>query len=135
MGSAADTAEANIAKALVQNTSFAFGATLYWGLATACADGSYTEVPNANGYARVAMTANATNMPVTGSTFSNGIVVTWPTATGSWGTPGFVFVANSATWGSAQSTIGFWDAITTPQAIGSGQTASFSIGSSSWSVD
>lgn len=135
MGSAASTTETNIAKALVQNTTYAFGATLYWGLATAFTDDAYTEIPNAFAYARVAMTANATNMPVTAGAFSNGIAVTWPTATGSWGTPLYVFVANSATWGSAQSTIGFWDALTSPQVVGSGQTASFAIGASAWSVD
>lgn len=143
MGSVTDTLEANIAKAIGQNTSLAFGATLYWGLATAMTDSSYTEIPNAFSYARVAMTANATNMPITGSNptiLANGIAVTWPTASGLWGTPAFVFIANTATWGSAITTIGPWQAINSPTAVGSGQTPSLAIYTgagtgAAWSVD
>jgi hypothetical protein len=50
--------------------------------------GGGTEVPSANGYARVAVTNDGTSWvnPATGGTKDSGAPFTFPTATGSWGT-------------------------------------------------
>jgi hypothetical protein len=80
-------------------------ATLYYGILVdnntddQRAAGTYTEAAFANGYARVAVTNNATNFPaaVLGTVNINGVDVPamvkscaidiqWPTATGPWGT-------------------------------------------------
>lgn len=55
-----------------------------------------TEVTNANAYARQAVTFNAA---ASGST-ANAATVTWPAATGSWGTVAAVAVVDSATHGA-----------------------------------
>jgi hypothetical protein len=80
-------------------------ATLYYGILVDTntddqrAAGTYTEAPFANGYARAAVTNNATNFPdaVLGTITISGVTVpamvkncaldiAWPSATGPWGT-------------------------------------------------
>lgn len=65
-------------------------ATIYVGLSTTTPTVTGTNVtePSGNAYARVAVTNNATNFPAAASRAkSNGTVITFPEATGSWGTP------------------------------------------------
>jgi hypothetical protein len=52
-------------------------------------------------YARVAVTNNATNFPAaSASSKSNGTVITWPTATGSWGVVLAVGILDASTAGN-----------------------------------
>jgi hypothetical protein len=104
-------------------------ATLYFGLSTTAPAKDSTGVtePSANGYARVAMTNNATNFPTATTsagvtTKQNGTVITFPQASGSWGTPGYWVVYDAASGG----TLVAYGNITTPKAVGSGDTPSFS---------
>jgi hypothetical protein len=114
-------------------TTFSFPTTLYFALWTAtltaastgstAGEGSYTS------YARVAVTANTTNFPISssGSAIQNATAITWPTNTGSLQTMTFVAVLDAATTGN----ILFWGSITstainpgdTPQINVSGLTA------------
>lgn len=73
-------------------------ATLYVGLSTTTIadDGTNITEPVGNGYAGVSVTNNATNWPAASaadpSHKKNGTVITFPTATGSWGTITDVFI-------------------------------------------
>lgn len=110
-------------------TDMAPPATLYFGLSTTAPAKDATGVtePSGLGYARVAMTNNATNFPAATSsagvtTKQNGTVITFPQASGSWGTPGYWVVYDAASTG----TLIAYGTITTPKAIGNGDTPSFS---------
>jgi hypothetical protein len=88
---------------------------------------NFTE-PSGNAYARVQKTNNTTNFPTPTSAdptvSSNGTAVTFPTATGAWGT---VTHAGWFTVISAGTPVE-WAALSASQAIGNGATASFAIG-------
>ncbi|HEX9991367.1 MAG TPA: hypothetical protein VGB14_00425 [Acidimicrobiales bacterium] len=86
------------------------------------AGGNFTE-PSGNGYARVS-TAAADWAAATGTapaTKSNANAITFPAATGSWGTITHfgLFAASSG------GTVQIWGALTTSKSITSGDTASF----------
>jgi len=83
--------------------------TLYAALSLSPFDTSATgtvmdEVPSSGAYARVSIVANTTNFPVaTGSNpaqITNGTTITFPTATGSWGTVLSVYLVDAATLGN-----------------------------------
>lgn len=105
-------------------------ATLYLGLFTAAPTdaGGGTEVPVANGYDRADVVNNATNFPAASGTNpalkSNGAIISFAQASGSWGTVTHwgLFDANTA------GNLLVWGPITTPKAIDTGDTASFGIG-------
>jgi hypothetical protein len=86
--------------------------------------GNFTE-PVGNAYARVQKTNNATNWPAASAADptvkSNGNAVTFPAATGSWGTVTHAGWYTVATVGTPVD----WAALTASQAIGTGATASF----------
>jgi hypothetical protein len=84
---------------------------------------NFTE-PSGNGYARVdipiaSMGAAAGTAP---AEKSNSAALTFPTASGSWGTVTHYGVMNSG------GTVLAWAALDTAKAIGNGDTASFAIG-------
>lgn len=110
------------------NSSYSAPATLYVGLSTTLptdAGGNITEPSGANGYARVAVTNNLTNWPAAvGGAKSNGSAITFPTATGGWGTVGYFIIMDLASGGNM---IGY-GSLTNPKTIDSGDTASFAIG-------
>lgn len=77
-------------------------------------------------YARVAVTNNQTNFPAFSAlTTSNGVAITFPTSTASWGTVTHVGLCASTTEGTDD--VRHYGAIT-PTTIGSGITPSFAIG-------
>lgn len=100
-------------------------ATLYCAVSTTTpvsAGTNFTE-PSGNGYARVAVTNNATNFPNASSkTKNNGTDITFPTATGSWGT------ITWAGWYDASSGGNLLAAgpLTSSKTIGTGDTLKFS---------
>lgn len=102
-------------------------ATLYVGLSTSTitdAGGNITE-PSGNGYARVAVTNNATNFPAaSGGAKSNGTAITFPQASGSWGTVIDFFIADASSGGNILG----YGTLTVSKAVTSGDTLSFAIG-------
>jgi hypothetical protein len=96
--------------------------------------GTFTEVTNANSYARLSVTNNATNFPAaTGTSGTNTTSTktaagpfTFATPTGSWGTVNGFFIADSGTYGAGN--IWYYCDLTTPQTISSGNTVSFANG-------
>jgi len=122
-----------IQKLLFSNTTYTIPATWYIALSTTTpvqgASPNFTE-PSGNAYARVAVTNNTTNFvpvaspPATGYTMQNNTAVTFPTATGSWGTVTYFGLYDASTSGNLCG-IG---ALTASQAITTGITPSFAVG-------
>ena len=122
-----------ITQLLFSNTAYSIPATWYVALSTTTpvqgASPNFTE-PSGNGYARVAVTNNSTNWtaiaspPATGYTVQNNQPVTFPAATGSWGTVTYFGIYDAASSGNL---VGF-GALTSSQAITSGITPSFAVG-------
>lgn len=128
-GSKSDYLEKAILDFLLGAVSLSSPGTIYVALSTAAysdaATGtSMTEVSGGS-YARVAVTNNTTNWPVaTGTspaTKANGTSITFPTATGSWGTVTAFYLVDAATVGN----ILYGGDLTASKTIGSGDTATF----------
>ena len=104
--------------------SYAAPATVYVALSTTTptdAGGNFTE-PGGFGYARVAVTNNATEWPAAvGGSKSNANPITFPEASGSWGTVTYFGIWDSSVGGNVLM-IG---ALTTPKAVGAGDTLVF----------
>jgi hypothetical protein len=138
MGSASDTAETALGKVLVQGVTYTALATKYLCIGTYADDGTFTEIPNANGYSRTAITMSAANWPEDGTIkgkFTNNVVITSPTASGSWGTPTVLGFARAGTYGVLD--IDFYGLIdaSTVQAIGSGSALNLAVGTVVLTVD
>jgi hypothetical protein len=97
--------------------------TPYVGLYTAAPTdaGGGTEVSGGS-YARV--DASAKFGAASGTTMSNDAAITFPTATGSWGTVTHFGVFDASTSGNLL----YWGALSASKTVGSGDTASFAIG-------
>lgn len=99
-----DYLEAEILDHVFGGAAYTAPATLYIALGTSAttpAEGGtgFTE-PSGNAYARVAMTNNATNFPAaSGGAKTTGTDITFPTATGSWGTIRYVGIYDADTAG------------------------------------
>lgn len=133
MGSFADYLENEILDHIFGGGDYVRPATLYIGLSTTTisdAGGNITE-PSGNGYARVAVANNATNFPTAsaGAT-SNGTPITFPAATGSWGTITDFFIADAASGGNILA----YGALNASQAVASGETINFAVGALSISL-
>jgi hypothetical protein len=128
MSALSDYAEKKMADHLFGAVTFTPPATLYFALYTATPSdaGGGTQV-SGTGYARVAVTNNATNFPgchaTTGVTL-NGTAVTFPTAGGSWGTVTHWGIFDAESGGNLLA----WGALTTPRAIVTGDTPRFNVG-------
>jgi hypothetical protein len=127
MGSFADYAENKVLDHIFSGTTFTVLTNLYFGLSTTTitdAGGNITE-PSGNGYARVTVTNNATNFPAaSGGSKSNGTIISFPQASGSWGTVTDFFISDASSGGNiiAYGTLG------TSKAVTSGDTLQFAIG-------
>lgn len=97
--------------------------TPYVGLFTAAPSdaGGGTECSGGS-YARV--NANTLFGAASGTTMSNDGAITFPTATGSWGTVTHFGIFDASTAGNLL----IWGALGTSKAVGSGDTASFATG-------
>jgi hypothetical protein len=109
--------------------AFTAPATVYVALSTTVVTNSAAPTePSGSAYARVAVTNNLTNWPAatgnTPATKSNGTAITFPTATGAWGTATYFAIYDASTSGNL---LGF-GVLTTSQTIGNGDTASFAPG-------
>lgn len=97
-----------------QTGSYTVPATYYIALSTTTPTDAGTNVtePSGNAYARVAVTNNSTNFPAASSRAkSNGTAITFPVATGSWGTITHFAIYKHATSTSSSDFIG-WGALT-----------------------
>lgn len=106
---------------------FAQPATVYLALSTTAPNQAGTGVtePVGNGYARAAVTNNATNWPnATNGAKSNGTVITFPVSTGSWGTVTHFGIYDAATAGNLLA----YGTLNNPQTVSSGDTLSFAVG-------
>lgn len=139
MSAMSDYLETQIIKYWFQNdaTVAARPATIYASLYTALptdASASGTEVSGGS-YARVAITCNATNFlgpTANDGTVTNGTAITFPVATGNWGTIVGVALYDAASTGNEL----WWGALSSSKVINSGDPAlNFPVGSLSVQVD
>ena len=101
--------------------------TLYFGLSTTSIqeDGSGIAEPSGSGYARVGVLNNTTLFPTTTtSSKSNGIAISFQSATGSWGNIKDFFVSDSISGGN----ILCYGTLSTPKDVTSGDILSFGVG-------
>ena len=108
--------------------------TAYVALFTACADGEAGTVTEhtigQDGYARVATAGADWNAAANGAV-SNANAITFPQASGSWGTAAYFGLYDAASGGNLLA----YGTLTTPKAIGAGDTASFAAGQLSITLD
>ena len=99
--------------------------TIYVGLSTAdpLDDASGLAEPSGGGYARVA-TSGPDWTVASGGANSNANAITFPTATGSWGTVTHFALFDAATGGNMLS----YGSLSVPKAISSGDDAEFYVG-------
>ena len=101
--------------------------TMYVGLSTAnpTDTGSLTGECTGGSYARIAITNNKTTWSTSSAgSLSNAITITFPTATASWGTVTYFFIATASTAGAVVA----YGALSVAKTIDTGDTALFNIG-------
>jgi hypothetical protein len=128
-GSASDWAENKIAEHIVGKTSFTMP-TAYVALCTAApgeanSGAGISEVANGNNYARVATAGGDWSSAIAGA-ISNANAITFPQASGSWGTVTHFALMTSPVWGEGYMIC--WGDLTTPKSIESGDTLQFAVG-------
>lgn len=132
-GSFSDYLENKVLDHLFGGTAYSAPATVYVALFTITPGdaGGGTEVTG-NNYSRVAVTNNGTNFPAaSGGSKSNGTTITFPTASGAWGTVVAVGIFDAANAGNLLA----WASLNTSKTIGSGDTASFPASSLTITLD
>lgn len=86
------------------------------------------------GYARVAVTNNATNFPATSAlTGANGTAIAFPAATADYPLP-VTHVGLCASTTEGTDDVRHWGALSAPAVITNGQTPTFAIGALTWSL-
>ncbi len=108
--------------------------TIHVGLSTTTPndDGTNVTEPAGGSYARVAVTNNLTNWPAaSGGQKSNGTVITFPTATASWGTATYVVLYDN----EAPANFLGYGALTPSKVIDNGDTAYFPVGTLTVQID
>jgi len=134
---------------IFRGTSYTAPSTLAVALCTAAPNdtstgATITEVADSNGYERTELapddanwtdTAGGTDETSSGTTgtTSNAAAITFPTASGSWGTITHIAIVDSATHGAGN--VLFWGELVTPKTITDQDTFSFSIGNLSVQLD
>jgi len=124
--SKSDYLESKVLDHLLGRTTYTAPATVYVALyTTAPTDaGGGTEV-SGGGYARKAVTNDATNWPAaSSSTKSNGTAIAFAEATADWGT----VVAFGLFDAAIDGNLLYWGELSQPVAVGSGVTATFAVG-------
>jgi hypothetical protein len=128
-GSKGNTLELQMLDAVLGKVTYTAPTTLYAALYTAAptSAGGGTEVSGGS-YARASGTNNLTNWPAASGggpgSKSNGTAVTFPTASGSWGTVAAFGIFDASSGGNLL----YWGTLNTPRAVASGDTPSFAIG-------
>lgn len=106
--------------------------TVYVGLSTANPGDTASDLaePSGNSYARIA-TTGATWAAAAGGIASNAAAITFPTATGAWGTITYFALFDALTSGNMLAS----GALTQAKAVASGDTPKFDIGAISITID
>ncbi len=122
--------KADILNALYGGAALTVGANVHIALSTTTptsAGANFTE-PSGSAYGRVSVANNPTNFPAATvanpSVKSNGVEITFPAATGNWGTLTHFGIFTAASGGVLLD----WGPLPTPKTIGSGDTARFAVG-------
>lgn len=104
---------------------YIFSSTTYWALSTTTPsdDGTNVTEPSGSGYARVTVAASSMSDAASGA-IDNSAIVSFPEATGSWGTVTYLVIYDAASGGNAL----MYFELTTSKAISSGEMPRFSIG-------
>lgn len=125
MGSFSDFWENAVLNHLFDNTAYPAPGTIYVALSTAdpTDDGSGIAEPVGNNYARVA-TTGVTWTTSTAGTLNNGAMITFPTASGSWGTVSYWALFDALSGGNMLA----HGSVTTPKAITLNDVVSFPVG-------
>lgn len=134
MSALSDYAEVEVRKHFFRTGSFTKPTTLRVALATAATTdaqtgATITEVANSNAYARTGpdpLDANWTGASSTDGLTDNASAITFPTATGSWGTVSHMAIVDSATHGAGNSLI--HGALTASKTVASGDVFQFAAG-------
>ena len=131
MGSFGDYAENKILDHITGKTSFT-KPTAYIALSTAdpTDDGSGIAEPSGNGYARVTTSGSDWDAASSGAT-ANAAIISFPTATGSWGTITHFAIFDASTSGNMLA----HGELDTPTAISTNQIARFAIGAFDITLD
>lgn len=118
---------------ILGGTNYAPPANVFVGLSTTTptkAGGSISE-PAGNAYARVSVANSAANFPnASNSSKANGSVITFPEATGTWGTVTHFVVYDAATAGNVL----VYGSLGASKLIEAGDTPSFSVGALTTSI-
>jgi hypothetical protein len=142
MASMSNYFENKLVDATFRGVALTFPTTIAVALCTSAPTDASTgatipEVANSGAYARVALNPSTTNWQDTsggtaatssgtGGTTANNATITFPTATGNWGTITHFAIVDSATYGAGN--VLFWGALTSSQVINTGGVASFAAG-------
>lgn len=134
MAAMSDYLENELIKHIFRTGSFTKPTVLAVALCTAATTDSQTgatitEVPNSNNYSRQTLNPLDANWAATSGTdgaTSNLSAITFPTASGSWGTITHIAIVDSATHGAGN--VLFHGALTVSKSVTSGDTLSFQIG-------
>ena len=134
MGSFGDFLENELLDHVFGAEAYAAPATLHIALSTAdpLDDGSGLTEPSGGAYARATVTNNATEWPAaTSGSKTNANQITFPTATGLWGTVTHFAIMDAATGGNEIA----HGALTTPKTVDPGDTVSFAAGDITITLD
>ena len=122
--------EGQLINHIFRTASFSKPGTMAIALSTSAAlddtvtGGGMSEVTNSNNYARVTIApADANWNAVSGGATSNVNSITFPQASGSWGTIEAVVVTDSATYGAGNAL--FYGNLAVPKPVSDGDTFSF----------
>lgn len=134
MSAMSDYLEVEIRKHIFRTGSFTKPTTLRVALCTAATTdaqtgSTITEVTNANNYSRTGpdpLDANWSAPDATGGLTDNVAAITFPTASGSWGTVSHIAIVDNATHASGNSLL--HGALTASKAVGSGDVLQFNAG-------
>jgi hypothetical protein len=141
MAGMSDYLEGEILNHIFRTSSFVKPSTIAIALVTSPIVDSDTgstiaEVANSNGYARVVLNPSDSNWaaPVAGDgVTSNSIAITFPQATGSWGTVSGVAILDSSTYGSGNVLL--FGTLAVSKTINNGDTFTFAISGLSITLD
>lgn len=128
--SLSDTTELKLLEHLIGKNAWTMPAVVAVALATAnpadpASGTSFNEVPNSNNYSRVT-TSGADWESAAAGAIQNQNAITFPQASGSWGTVTHFAIVTSATWG--QGEILAYGALGASKAVGANDTPSFAAG-------
>lgn len=125
MGSISDYLEDNWLDHILSTTAFTSPTVIAVTIGTSASDLGFNEVANTNNYSRVTVAAGDFDVAASRAITHNA-AITFPTASGSWGTPDQWAIYDNATHGAGNLLA--WGDITSPTAIGNNDTPSFAAG-------